>query len=127
MSLWIEANDKGLRFVLVRAYAHGERLGGVRGSFAPGEDAPYRRIATAQHGFGGTVSGDHTALRAIGIRLLAERPDLDGKQCRFGNGRCANNGDLDLADAGANQIDRLRRRMGQIDDAALHEGTAIDD
>src|ERR1700685_2230364 len=71
--LWVEADDKGLRFVLFQTYAFGECFSGVRGSFAPGQDAPYRRVPDAKYGFGGTIRGVHILLGAIGVGFFPER------------------------------------------------------
>jgi hypothetical protein len=125
--LWVETNDKGLRFMLFRSYALSQHLGSVRGIFAAGQDAPYRRGADAKHGLGGAICGHHVLLGAIGVRFLPERPYLDREERRLRKGGRSDNRDLDLANAGANQTDFLRCRMRKVDHPALHERTAIDD
>jgi hypothetical protein len=87
-ALWVEADDKGLRFVLFRAYPFGQQLGRIRGGFAPGQDAPYGRVTDAKYGFGGAICGVHILLGAVGVGFFAERPYLDGEQRGFGDRAC---------------------------------------
>ena len=81
---------------------------------------------TSDH-LGRSVAGLHVAQGAIGVFAEGKDSDLYAEYWGFGILRGSDDFQANLGNARADWIDDLGGFVGEVDDAAVDEGTAIDD
>jgi succinoglycan biosynthesis protein ExoA len=113
--------------MLFLADALRQQFGRILGVLATREHAPDRWVAWPNDCLRDAIGGGHALFRAIGVRSFPERAHLHGVERRFRIRRIADDRDLNRGDSRSDQIDRLGRRMRQIDNPALDERTPVDD
>src|SRR4051812_17621811 len=104
-----------------------ERLGFIDGLLAADQNAPEGGGSLMEDQAGGAVFRGHAITLTVGIRLLAEGPDLDGVEAGLGGIRETHNLEAHVGDAGTDELDLAGGGVRQVDHATVDEGAAVRD